>query len=164
MKALVLFDSFFGNTEEIARSIADELGRRFEVSTIKVDAASEDQLRGLDLLFVGSPTRGFSPSENLSAFLKRLPAGSLAGVKTGVFDTRIALEDMKPAALRFAQKVAGYADKKIAALLKTSGAEVLLPTEGFLVADSEGPLKDGERERAAAWARSVIDAVEKKIS
>lgn len=162
MKVLILFDSFYGNTEEIAQSISFGLQQQHEVAMVKADAAALDQLQHLDLIFVGSPTRGFAPTEALTAFLKQIPAHSLAGVKAAVFDTRIALEDIKPALLRFAQKAAGYADKKIAALLAPSGAEVILPTEGFLVADSEGPLKDGEQERAAAWARALVEDVEKK--
>jgi len=156
MKALVLYDSFFGNTETIAQTIAAALGSSADVAVVKVGDASLEQLKGLDVLFVGSPTRGFQPSEAMVPFLKSLPPGSLAGVKAGIFDTRIALEDMKPAALRFAAKIGGYADKKIAALLKSSGAEVILPTGGFLVAKSEGPLKDGEVERAEAWAKQII--------
>ncbi len=155
MKALVLYDSYFGNTETIAQTIAAALGSTADVTVVKVSAATPEQLTGLDLLFVGSPTRGFQPSEALVPFLKSLPSGSLAGVKVGVFDTRIALEDMKPAALRFAAKIGGYADKKIAALLKPTGAEVILPSGGFLVAESEGPLKDGEIERAADWAKQI---------
>ena len=156
MKALVLYDSFFGNTETIAQTVAAALGSGADVAVVKVGDASLEQLTGLDVLFVGSPTRGFQPSEGMIPFLKSIPSGSLAGVKTGIFDTRIALEDMKPAALRFAAKIGGYADKKIIALLKSTGAEVILPTGGFMVAESEGPLKDGEIEHAAAWAKEML--------
>lgn len=162
MKVLILYDSFFGNTEEIAQSISFELQQRHEVAMVKADAATLDRLQNLDLIFVGSPTRGFAPTEVLTAFLRQIPAHSMEGVKAAVFDTRIPLEELRPALLRFAQKAAGYADKKIAALLKPSGAAVLMPTEGFLVGGMEGPLKNGERERAAAWAISAVEAVEKK--
>jgi flavodoxin I len=160
MKILVLYDSFFGNTEKIAQAIATELGRHHEVSTIKVNTANVDQLQHLDLLFVGSPTRAFSSSPAMTTFLKALPEQSLAEVKVAVFDTRMAPEDVKPRLLGFATKLAGYADKKILKQLRASGAEVVLPTQGFLVMNSEGPLKDGEIERAETWAKSIAAGVE----
>lgn len=153
MNFLVLYDSFFGNTQKIAQAIVDELNQQHAGTMVKVDTANVNQLQNLDLLFVGSPTRAFSPSPAMTSFLKGLPSQSLAGVKVAVFDTRIAPEDIKPKLVGWAIKFVGYADKKIISLLKPSGADVILPGEGFLVSESEGPLKDGEIERAAAWAR-----------
>jgi hypothetical protein len=68
MKTLVIYDSVFGNTEKIAQSIAAALGTQ-AVPVSQVDAG---QLRGLDLLVVGSPTRKFSPTEDISKLLKDL--------------------------------------------------------------------------------------------
>ncbi|MBA3072507.1 MAG: nitric oxide synthase, partial [Anaerolineae bacterium] len=53
MNILIIYDSVFGNTEKIAQSIAVTLGTQ----AISVSQADADQLRGLDLLVVGSPTR-----------------------------------------------------------------------------------------------------------
>ena len=157
MKILVAYDSYFGNTEKVARAVADAVASAGEVAFAKVDQVKPGDLEHLDLLFVGSPTRGFAPSDGTRAFLKQFKPGSLANVRAAVFDTRIPLEDMKPAFLRFMQKLAGYADVKMAASLKSAGALVILPSQGFLVAGMEGPLKEGELERAAAWAKRVVD-------
>jgi len=159
MKVLVLYESFFGNTEKVAQVVAAQLGSTGEVEVLKVTDASLEQLKGIDLLVVGSPTRGFSAGPGTTAFLKSIPKGSLAGMKAAAFDTRLALEDIKPAFVRLMQKWAGYADVKIAAMLKTAGAEVILPTMGFNVAESEGPLKDGELERAIAWAKQISNGL-----
>ncbi|MFC1983163.1 hypothetical protein ACFLV5_05230 [Chloroflexota bacterium] len=35
------------------------------------------------------------------------------------------------------------------------GGNLVVPEEGFFVKDKEGPLVDGEIERAARWARSM---------
>ncbi len=155
MKILVLYDSFFGNTKKIAQAIVDELSQEHEVNIARAETANVNQLQHLDLFFVGSPTRAFAPSPNMTAFLKIIPARSLAGVKVAVFDTRIAPADIKPKLVGLAIKWAGYADKKIIRLLKPSEAEVILPGEGFMVSKSEGPLKEGELTRARAWARSI---------
>jgi len=162
MNFLVLYDSFFGNTQKIAQAIVDELNQQHAGTMVKVDAANVNQLQHLDLLFIGSPTRAFSPSPAMTAFLKGLPAQSMVGIKVAVFDTRIAPEDIKPKLVGWAIKLAGYADKKIISLLKRSGADVILPGEGFLVSESEGPLKEGELARAPAWANSISAGIKAK--
>ena len=76
MKILVIYDSVFGNTEKIAQAIATMLGTQ-AVPVSQVDAG---QLHDLDLLVVGSPTRGFRPTEGISKLLSGLPKNHLAGV------------------------------------------------------------------------------------
>jgi len=151
MKALVIYDSFFGNTEEIARAVAAELG----AEAIKVDGAGPDSLAGVDLLVVGSPTRAFSASPNTKAFLKGLAPGSLRGVKVAAFDTRITIEDSKSWFLNIMMKLFGWAAKPIAKRLAAKGGVPVAEPEGFAVLDSKGPLKPGEVERAKAWARRL---------
>jgi len=53
-------------------------------------------------------------------------------------------------------KLFGYAAKPIAGMLKKKGGSLVQQPEGFYVKDSEGPLKDGELERAARWAQSLL--------
>lgn len=161
MKILVIFDSFFGNTKKIGEMIAEELSSDHELTLLKVDTASLSQLPLADLIFFGSPTRAFSASPNMTSFLKSIPPQTLDNVKVAVFDTRVAPEDIKPRLLGLAIKLAGYADKKMISLLKTSGANVILPGEGFTVAGSEGPLREGELVRASAWARSIVSKIAK---
>ena len=52
MKALVLYESFFGNTEKIAQAIGDSLGSSMEVDVRKVSEFLPEQLNGLSLLCV----------------------------------------------------------------------------------------------------------------
>lgn len=156
MKILVLYDSFFGNTKKVAETIVSTLGQVHEIEIVKVENASIAQLQNAELLFVGSPTRAFSASPNMTAFLKSLPEKSLSAVKAAVFDTRIAPEDVKPKLIGMAIKWAGYADKKMIKLLQPSGADVVPPGNGFMVSESEGPLKAGELERAVDWANSIV--------
>ena len=149
MKALVLYDSFFGNTAQVARAIGEALGEQIEVVVRKVGDVQPGQLEGLDLLIVGAPTRGFRPSPDVSRFLKNLPADSLQGVKAAAFDTRISEEDVNSRVFHFLVRYFGYAAKPIAQMLRKKGADVVIDPEGFFVEDTEGPLKEGELERAA---------------
>jgi flavodoxin len=150
-KVFVIYDSVFGNTEKIAQAIAAGLGTQ----AIAASQTVVDQLRGLDLLVAGSPTRGFPPTEDIAKLINGLPKNHLAGVDVAAFDTRIALEMIDSKALRFIVDKGGYAASTIAKSLEKKGGRLAAPGEGFLVTDEQGPLKDGELERALAWIRKV---------
>jgi flavodoxin len=148
MNTIVIYDSVFGNTEKIAQSIAAVLGAQ----AVPVGQMAADQLRGLDLLVVGSPTRGFRPTEGIAKFLNGLSKEHLAGVRVAAFDTRIVLETINSKALRFLVDKGGYAASTISKTLEKKGGVPAAPPEGFFVTGEQGPLKDGELERAAGWA------------
>jgi flavodoxin len=156
MKALVVYDSFFGNTEQIAQAIGNALGSPEDVEVLRVSNVKPEQLTGLKLLIVGSPTRGFRPTPAISNLLKSIPKDGLKGVKVAAFDTRIALSDIDSRILPVFVKVFGYAAKPIADRLAKKGGELVIPPEGFFVEGTEGPLKAGELERAADWTKQII--------
>ena len=156
MKAMVVYDSVFGNTGKIARAIGHALGSPEDVKMLKVGEVMPEQLAGLALLVVGSPTRQFGPTGATTNFLKSIPKDGLKGVKVAAFDTRFtvsAIEEVR--ILAFFVRIFGYAAKPIADRLKKKGGELVVPPEGFYVGDTEGPLLEGELERAAEWARRI---------
>ena len=157
MKALVIYESFFGNTEKITQAIGKGLGSSADVEVRKVADVQPEQLKGLDLCIVGSPTRAFSPSPGTKRFLKKIHAGGLQGLRAAAFDTRISEDDAKPRALRFLMKLFGYAAEPISMKLGKKGAEIIVAPEGFCVNNTKGPLKDGELERATAWAKQIVE-------
>lgn len=150
---LVLYDSVFGNTAKIAEAIGEALGNAM---VIKVTEVSDEDLENLQILFVGSPTRAFSPTPALMSFLKGLRTTRLSGVKAAAFDTRIPLDENTPGFLKLMIKLFGYADTKIAKALAKAGAELVLESDGFGVSGTEGPLIEGELERAQDWAREIF--------
>jgi len=157
MKALVVSDSVFGNTEKVAQAIGQALGSPEDVQVVRVGDVKPEQLLGLTLLIVGSPTRQFSPTGATTGFLKSIPKHGLKGVKVAAFDTRFtesAIEKVR--ILAFFVKIFGYAAKPIADRLQKKGGEMVVPPEGFYVGDTEGPLLEGELERAADWAKQII--------
>ena len=155
MKILVIYDSVFGNTEKIAQAVSAGLAGRGEVELLKVADVTPQKLAGVGLLVAGSPTRGFRATEGMKALLKNLPAGALQGVKVAAFDTRLVIKEVHNAFLSFMVGIFGYAAKPMADALVSKGGQLAVPPEGFFVKASEGPLKDGELERAAAWAKSL---------
>lgn len=144
MKVLVVYDSFYGNTEQIARAIGDAIAG--EAKVVRVGEVSPSELESVDLLVVGSPTQGGRPTAAIRDVLNEVSKSGVKGVKVAAFDTRV------PA--RWAA-VFGYAAGRIAKALKGKGGTLVASPEGFFVEGTKGPLKDGELERAAAWARGI---------
>jgi flavodoxin len=154
-KKLVIYDTVFGNTAKVAETIGEALGP--ETTVKRVSDISANDLADVNILFVGSPTRAFRPTEGITNFLNQLSKDALKGVRAAAFDTRIHPEDINPKFFRFLFRTIGYADRVIARKLKSAGAELALEPDGFGVQESEGPLKEGEIERAAAWAKGIDD-------
>ena len=142
MKTLVVYDSLYGNTAQVAAAIGAAV--RGESRVLRVGQAKPSELGSFDLVIVGAPTQGGRATEAMRAFLARVPA--LDGVKVAVFDTRLRARWVK---------VFGYAAGKIAESMKTLGATLVTEPEGFIVEGKEGPLVEGELERAAAWAKNL---------
>jgi flavodoxin len=159
MKILVLYDSLYGNTYQIAQAIASQLGSQEEVALLCPAELDSSQLSGLRLLVVGSPTQRFRATPALSSWLKAIPKNSLHGVKVTAFDTRLTEKQINATpVLPFFVRIYGYAARPIAELLKKKGGELILPPEGFYVEGMEGPLLPGELERAGEWAQQIRDA------
>jgi flavodoxin len=155
MKVLIIYDSIFGNTEQIAQAIGNAFGSQLDVEILRVGDVKPEQMMGVKLLIVGSPTRGFRPTPAIKSLLKKIPVNGLKAVKVTVFDTRISVSDIESRIGRFFMNRFGYAAHPIADWLTTKGGELILAPEGF-VKDTEGPLKDGELERAEEWARKIM--------
>jgi flavodoxin len=157
MKSLVVYDSVFGNTKKVAQAIGNALGPQEDVEVCLVGDVKPEHLAGLTLLIVGSPTRQFRPTGAITRFLKGIPKNALEGVKVAAFDTRFTVNEIeKVRILAFFVRIFGYAAKPIADRLEKKGGELTLPPEGFYVGDTEGPLLEGEFERAADWAKQIL--------
>src|SRR5829696_3575513 len=146
MNALVLYDSQYGDTEHIAQAIANALGEFGEVRAVRLDPAQPVELQGLDVFIVGSPTQGWRPTPAIQSFLEGTSSQELGGLGGACFDTRFRLP-------RF---MTGSAAKVMAAKLREKGVSLHSEPESFFVKGTEGPLRDGELDRAAVWARMLM--------
>ena len=150
MNALVLYDSQYGDTEHIAQAIANALGEFGAARAVRLDPAQPVELQGLDVFILGSPTQGWRPTPAIQSFLEGTSSEELGGLEGACFDTRFRLP-------RF---MTGSAAKVMAAKLREKGVSLLVPPESFFVKGTEGPLRDGELDRAAVWARMLIKEVD----
>lgn len=140
MNCLVLYDSLFGNTKLVADAIAQELA----ADCVFIGDVTENHLHNLDLLVVGSPINGWRPSARTGVWLASLHTGQLQGLRVATFDTRIGLF------------IHGDAAKQMAKLLQHAGATMAADPTWFYVKGKEGPLKEGELERARTWAKTLL--------
>jgi flavodoxin len=146
MKTLVIYDSLYGNTKLIAQAISEAIPG--EVELVHVGDVKISELGDYDLLVVGGPTQGAQPSPPVREFLEEIPENALEGVRVAAFDTRMTNKLIL---------VFGTAAPKIASKLKDRAGKHVGSAEGFFVTGGEGPLKEGELERAAAWAAGLAD-------
>jgi flavodoxin len=148
MNALVVYDSLYGNTEKIAHVVAAALETCGPTRIQPVSKVSSIP-SGTDLLVVGGPTHGHTINEGIASFLDRVQRSGISGMAVTAFDTRVDWPVL----------LSGSAARGIGKQLRRKGGNLIVEPGSFLVDGREGPLKDGELERAASWAQQIIDAV-----
>jgi flavodoxin len=153
-RSLVVFDSTFGNTEVVARAVAEALSTAGPVRTLRVAEVEPGHLDDISLLVVGSPTHTFRPSPGIVAWLARLPPGRLEGVLVAAFDTRRDPAAGNPVTALLAGRLPSAAALVEGRLLRAGGARAGTAA-GFVVEARVGPLRRGETDRARAWARAL---------
>lgn len=146
MKVLIVYDSVYGNTEKIAGAIAEAINTFGEARLLRVNKANPLELESIDLLVIGSPTQGGRPTLAIKDFISGIPKSATKGIKIAAFDTRFST--------RWA-RIFGYAAARIGSSVKEMGGRLVAQPEGFFVKGTKGPLKDGEQERAATWAKEI---------
>lgn len=152
MKTLVIYDTLYGNTGLLARVITNRLP---EASLIHVDALTPDHLHRADLIIVGSPSRGYNATKLLRSAFEAMPKQVLHGKSAAVFETRFKASRHMPKILRYLLQNTGWGDAKLDALLLRKGAKLISPLGIFYVMTQEGPLRDGETDKAEHWAKQI---------
>lgn len=148
MRALVVYDSVHGNTEKIARAIGEAIAG--EIKVLRVGEVGSSELESFDLIIVGSPTPGGRPTQPIQDFLNEAPEPAVKGTNVAAFDTRLSTRLVG---------IFGYAAGRITDSLKRKGGALIVSPEGFLVKGTEGPLKEGEVERAVDWAKEMMNKI-----
>jgi FAD/FMN-containing dehydrogenase len=163
MKALVVYESFFGNTEQVAQAIAKGLSEHGEVEMVEVSKASAELTGPVDLIVIGGPTHAFSmtrESTREDAFRQGATQGSttvgvrewLENLHRGRHAERVATFDTKAEKVRH---LPGSAAKCVANALHRLGYKTAVKPMSFFVQGVSGPLLDGELGRAQAWGERL---------
>jgi flavodoxin len=155
METLIVYFSKFGNTHKIANAIADAIPQQANVTTIDFEHLTHDQLVNIDLLVIGSPTHNMNLPKTVKPIFEEFPKRTLPGTPVAAFDTSYEMSWMLN---QFT------ASKHLARKLRKLGGKLLLPPEIFLVTGREGPLVDGELQRAKNWAESLWAKLDNEFS
>jgi flavodoxin len=151
VNALIVCYSEFGNTKKIAEAIAETLGSAGSAHVISMDQLSVSDLTGVDLVVAGTPTHRMNLPEAARPVFETLPRRILRGTPVAAFDTSY---KMSAWLARFTA-----ARRLLSKFRKLGGKRVVAP-ETFHVMEKEGPLYDGEIERAREWARLILERIE----
>jgi hypothetical protein len=164
MKALVMYESMFGNSARVARAVAEGLGETVEVVVRDVTTSRTGEVPGgIDLLVVGGPTHALSmsrpgtredaisqgagqglASRGLREWLDGLDP-DLHGLACASFDTRVSR----------VRRLPGSAARSAARVLRRHGGRMVAVPESFFVDDVPGPLGADEIARARAWGQRL---------
>ncbi|MFZ5446035.1 MAG: flavodoxin family protein [Myxococcota bacterium] len=175
MKALVVYESIFGNTRDIAEAIAEGL----ELSELEVELAEVGHAPkpdDVDLLVVGGPihawsmtrpaTRQGARQEAAAAHIE--PVSSGRGVREWLSELSASHRPAIAAAFDTAVQTrwfpTGSAARGEEKALRHAGYRIVAGPEHFYVKDSHGPLVDGERERARAWAVKLAEELVEPVA
>jgi len=135
-KAIVVYDTKFGNTEKIARVLAEGIKEQgVEVDCVKVEEVEIGKLDEYDFLAIGGPTHAFGLSKPMKDFLQRLESIDIGGKKGFAFDTKLK------------SRFAGSAAKGIEKRLEKLGVSIVKPHASAIVKGGEGPLEEGMEEK-----------------
>jgi flavodoxin len=147
MNTLVVHFSKYGNTQKVAEVIAARLSRNGSVRVISTDELEAPDLKDLDLLIMGTPTHRMNLPEDVRPVFESLPRRLLPKTPVAAFDTSY---KMSPFLARFT------AAKKLTRKLHKLGGKRVVRPKTFHVMEKEGPLYDGELERAEKWANMIL--------
>lgn len=137
MRAVVAYESIFGSARAVAEAIGEGLRQRFWVLVTEVSHAPA-ALVGVDFLVAGGPA-------HVPECLRGLPEPP-GEVAAAAFHTAVRKGSF------------GTAAEPVARRLESLGYRLLVKPEHFYVVDLNGPLEDGEAERAHAWGVGLADA------
>ena len=160
MKAVVVYESLWGNTAAIARAIAAGLGP--DAQALSTAEATPEALAGAGLLVAGSPLFAFQlPTDKIRETIRGKAATFPAPPDLSHPALRTWLESLphgQGRAAAFETRLwwsPGGATGAILKALKTAGYEPLARGKRFRVAGMTGPLKAGELERARDWGQRL---------
>jgi flavodoxin len=154
MNTLVIYFTKFGNTQKVAETIAEELECEASVQVINSDELTTSALGNVDLLIMGTPTHKMNLPTSVRPVFERLPRRILPKTPIAAFDTSY---KMSAFLARFT------AAKKLTRELRKLGGRRVVPPETFHVMEREGPLYEGELDRARDWARLILDKLNGRI-
>ncbi|MGY1753393.1 flavodoxin family protein [Blastococcus sp. SYSU D01042] len=169
-RALVVYESVFGDARTIAHAIADGLSASIPVDVVAASEGPTEVGADVALVVVGGPNHAFSmprPSTRDGAVTQH--GAEIADTSRGLHEwldavriqgdgTRAAAFDTRSDHPKLLVKM-DHAARTEEKLLRGHGMTILAPAEHFYVTDTKGPLAPGEEDRARLWGAALAQAL-----
>lgn len=160
MKAVVVYESVFGNTAQVAQAIAEGLGD--DATAVSTAEIEPEELTEVDLVVAGGPVFAFRlSSDEARDSIARSPQSGAPAADLSHPSMRTWLDGVNTATglcAAFDTQVRGpfgSGAPAIAKALQARGLRLIASPEGFIVDGKYGPLRSGELERARAWGTEL---------
>jgi len=153
MKTLIVYDSFFGNTEKVANKLYEILSKSQKAKLAHVSEAQNLPIEAYDLIVVGSPTRYYKPTGAIVSFVRELKT---TPVNVAFFDTRLDAEGhwlMGPM-----ERIFKFASDTMETLVRNTNAKQMISSLGVYVTGTEGPIARNAMKDVENWAKLLTAA------
>jgi len=159
MQAIVVYESHYGNTEAVARAIAEGFGP--SARALSTDEATPDVVASADLVVAGSPVMALGlPTDRMIDTIRtddRAPVDGDVSHRS-MRDWLDSLPDGHGRSASFETKLRwspGGATGAIDSRFRSHGYRPLAKARKFFVRSPYGPLREGELERARSWGADL---------
>ena len=165
MRALVVYESFKGNTKAVAEVVGEALKSSYDVNVLPVGHQATEAAREADLLVVGGPTWAHGPTSRRmrEQNTDRVATPESTGIEMGAREWIEALPEHPGAVAVFDTRIkapkalTGAASRGLSTRLREHGARLVADPESFLVTRKD-VLVEGELDRARDWGARLVTA------
>lgn len=153
MKLLIVYDTFYGNTQKVAELVKEQF-HEHDAELIRIDVITQDHIDSADLIIVGTPTRAFNMTKKIKKMLRKY---HFENKKFWVFDTRANMDDIDSKFLMKLINRFGYAAEKMETRLLKKGGVKAKDYSYYFVKDVEGPLYEEVANKIKDDVKELLD-------
>lgn len=147
MKAVICYESRYGNTERLAEALAEEMRRvgGVDVTVTEIKRADLDDVVRHDVVLVGGPTHFGGPTRRVTKFIEALGRRDMSHKSVAVFDTYLGT-DFEKSVKRMEEQIRAV----------VPGVNILAPGLSIRVADMKGPIVEGELLKCTEFVKRLV--------
>ena len=152
-KAIVVYESKYGNTKLVAETIVEGMNQvtGMEAVPVEVHDVNLTKIDEFDVVLVGSPNHLGRATRGITKFINRLGELELENKQTAVFDTYIRnwIQDF--------EKVVKKMEKQLAE--KAPALTLVVPALSIGVEGTKGPITEGELPKCKEFGIKIATQV-----
>jgi len=147
VKAVLLYESKYGNTKRVAEAIAEEMQRvgGMEAALTALKGVDVDDIANYDVILLGGPTHFGGPTRSVRKFIDALGKRNVNGKSVAVFDTYLG-EDFEKGVRKMEEQIRA----------KAPGLKLLAPGLSIRVEGMKGPIAEGELVKCKDFVKQLM--------